>query len=141
MSQNEMVAKIEELNELEILMDGLKAQADAIRDDIKSEMAAQGTEELNLGKYIVRWTSVLSTRFDTKRFKEAFGEELYKAYTNEVSSRRFSIAKEKPLAQHADQSRAQETFSPNRKRKGQAHYSLSLLQNQEGAHYERTYKL
>lgn len=81
MSQNEMVAKIEELNELEILMDGLKAQADAIRDDIKSEMAAQGTEELNLGKYIVRWTSVLSTRFDTKRFKEAFGEELYKAYT------------------------------------------------------------
>lgn len=34
MSQNEMVAKIEELNELEILMDGLKAQADAIRDDI-----------------------------------------------------------------------------------------------------------
>ena len=92
MSQNEMVAKIEELNELEILMDGLKAQADAIRDDIKSEMAAQGTEELNLGKYIVRWTSVLSTRFDTKRFKEAFGEELYKAYTKEVSSRRFSIA-------------------------------------------------
>ena len=77
MSQNEMVAKIEELNELEILMDGLKAQ---------------GTEELNLGKYIVRWTSVLSTRFDTKRFKEAFGEELYKAYTKEVSSRRFSIA-------------------------------------------------
>lgn len=52
MSQNEMVAKIEELNELEILMDGLKAQADAIRDDIKSEMAAQGTEELNLGKYM-----------------------------------------------------------------------------------------
>ena len=92
MSQNEMVAKIEELNELEILMDGLKAQADAIRDNIKSEMAAQGTEELNLGKYIVRWTSVLSTRFDTKRFKEAFGEELYKAYTKEVSSRRFSIA-------------------------------------------------
>ena len=38
MSQNEMVAKIEELNELEILMDGLKAQADAIRDDIKSEI-------------------------------------------------------------------------------------------------------
>ena len=51
-----------------------------------------GVSKMNLGKYIVRWTSVLSTRFDTKRFKEAFGEELYKAYTKEVSSRRFSIA-------------------------------------------------
>lgn len=92
MSQNELVAKIEELNELENLMEQLKTQADGLRDDIKSEMTMRGTEELNLGKYIVRWTSVLSTRFDTKRFKEVFGEELYKAYTKEVSSRRFSIA-------------------------------------------------
>ena len=92
MSQNELVAKIEELNELENLMEQLKAQADGLRDDIKSEMTTRGTEELKLGKYIVRWTSVLSTRFDTKRFKEVFGEELYKAYTKEVSSRRFSIA-------------------------------------------------
>lgn len=92
MSQNELVAKIEELNELETILEQLKAQADGIRDDIKSEMAQRGTEELNLGRYIVRWTSVLSTRFDSKRFKEAFGEELYKAYTKEVSSRRFSIA-------------------------------------------------
>ena len=88
----ELVAKIEELNELENLMEQLKAQADGLRDDIKSEMTTRGTAELNLGKYIVRWTSVLSTRFDTKRFKEVFGEELYKAYTKEVSSRRFSIA-------------------------------------------------
>lgn len=92
MSQNELVAKIEELNELENLMEQLKTQADGLRDDIKSEMTTRDTEELNLGKYIVRWTSVLSTRFDTKRFKEVFGEELYKAYTKEVSSRRFSIA-------------------------------------------------
>ena len=92
MSQNELVAKIEELNELENLMEQLKTQADGLRDDIKSEMTTRGTEELNLGKYIVRWTSVLSTRFDTKRFKEVFGEELYKAYTKEVSSRRFPIA-------------------------------------------------
>ena len=92
MSQNELVAKIEELNELENLMEQLKTQADGLRDDIKSEMTTRATEELNLGKYIVRWTSVLSTRFDTKRFKEVFGEELYKAYTKEVSSRRFSIA-------------------------------------------------
>ena len=54
MSQNELVAKIEELNELENLMEQLKTQADGLRDDIKSEMTTRGTEELNLGKYIVR---------------------------------------------------------------------------------------
>jgi len=92
MSQNELVAKVEELNELENLLEQMKTQAEALRDDIKAEMAMRDTEELDLGKFIVRWTSVLSTRFDTKRFKEVFGEELYKAYTKEVSSRRFSIA-------------------------------------------------
>lgn len=54
-------------------------------------MLAQDTEELEAGKYIVRWTSVLSNRFDTTAFKKVM-PELYKAYTKQVSSRRFSIA-------------------------------------------------
>jgi hypothetical protein len=48
-------------------------------------------DRMNVG-YIVRWTSVLTTRFDTKTFKEKFGEEVYKAFTKQVSSRRFSIS-------------------------------------------------
>ena len=55
-------------------------------------MEAADTEELSAGGYIVRWTSVLTTRFDAKRFKEKFGEEVYKAFTKQVSSRRFSIS-------------------------------------------------
>ena len=55
-------------------------------------MEAADTEEVSAGGYIVRWTSVLTTRFDTKRFKEKFGEEVYKAFTKQVSSRRFSIS-------------------------------------------------
>lgn len=92
MSINEITAKVTELRELENLIEEAKAEAEALRDDIKQEMQKQDTEELTAGQYIVRFTNVLSTRFDTKRFKEHFGEEIYKAYTKQVSSRRFSIA-------------------------------------------------
>lgn len=92
MSINNIESKIKELKEIEAYLAELNEEAEAIRDDIKAEMNERGTEELEAGQYIVRWTSVLSTRFDTKRFKEVFGDELYKAYTREVSSRRFQIA-------------------------------------------------
>ena len=92
MSINNLESKIEELKELENFMAEINEQAEAIRDTIKEEMKLRDTEELECGKYIVRWTSVLSTRFDTKRFKDKFGDELYKAYTKEVASRRFQIA-------------------------------------------------
>ena len=69
-----------------------KAEAETVRNSIKAEMEAADTEELSAGGYIVRWTSVLSTRFDTKSFKEKFGEDVYKAFTKQVSSRRFSIS-------------------------------------------------
>ena len=92
MANNDLMMKVEQLNELEEMMDELNKAANAIRESIKAEMDARNVEELNLGKFIVRWTSVLSTRFDTKRFKQVFGEELYKAYTKEVASRRFSVS-------------------------------------------------
>ena len=60
-------------------------------DSIKAEMLSRGTEELQAGQYIVRWTSVLSNRFDSTAFKKVM-LEVYKAYTKQVSSRRFSIA-------------------------------------------------
>lgn len=92
MSETTIITKIEELKALEQFMEELKAEAETLRDSLKEEMVRQNTDELEAGSYIVRFTSVLSTRFDTKRFKEAFGEDLYKAYTKQVASRRFSIA-------------------------------------------------
>lgn len=79
MSKNELVAKIEALNEWEALMEEAKAEAEAIRDSIKAEMAERETEELIAGNYIIRWTSVLSNRFDTTGFKKVYGD-LYKAF-------------------------------------------------------------
>lgn len=91
MSTIEITTKIEALQELEALIEEAKAEAETIRDAIKQEMLNRDTEEMEAGQYIVRWTSVLSQRFDTTAFKKVM-PEVYKAYTKQVSSRRFSIA-------------------------------------------------
>ena len=91
MSRNELVAKIEALNEWENIIEEAKAEAEALRDEIKTEMLNRNTEELAAGQYIVRWTSVLSNRFDTTGFKKLYGD-LYKEYTKQIASRRFTIS-------------------------------------------------
>ena len=91
MSTNEITAKIEALKAIEDLIEEAKAEAETLRDELKREMLMRDTEELTAGQYIVRWTSVLSQRFDTTAFKRVM-PEVYKAYTKQVSSRRFSIS-------------------------------------------------
>ena len=91
MSKIELLAKIELLNKYEAMMEELKNEADTIRNFIKAEMEARDVEELIAGQYIIRWTSVLSNRFDSTAFKKVM-PEIYKAYTKQISSRRFSIS-------------------------------------------------
>ena len=91
MSTIEITSKIEALKDLESLIEEAKAEAEALRNEIKTEMLSRDTEELEAGQYIVRWTSVLTQRFDTTAFKKVM-PDVYKAYTKQVSSRRFSIA-------------------------------------------------
>ena len=91
MSTVEITSKIEALKDLESLIEEAKAEAEALRDEIKTEMLNRDTEELEAGQYIVRWTSVLTQRFDTTAFKKVM-PDVYKAYTKQISSRRFTIA-------------------------------------------------
>ena len=65
MSTIEITTKIAALKELEDLIEEAKAEAETLRDEIKSEMLNRNTEEMEAGQYIIRWTSVLSQRFDT----------------------------------------------------------------------------
>ena len=91
MSKMELIAKIELLNVYEAMIDDLKTEAEAVRDSIKAEMMERETEELIAGSYIIRWTSVLSNRFDSTAFKKVYGD-LYKAFTKQSASRRFTIS-------------------------------------------------
>lgn len=91
MSKIELLAKIELLNKYEAMVEEMKAQSDTIRNEIKAEMEARELEEMIAGQYIIRYTAVLSNRFDTTAFKKVV-PEIYKAYTKQVSSRRFTIS-------------------------------------------------
>ena len=91
MSKTELLAKIELLNKYEAMVEEMKAHADTIRNEIKAEMEARELEEMIAGQYIIRYTAVLSNRFDTTAFKKVMSE-IYKAYTKQVSSRRFTIS-------------------------------------------------
>ena len=91
MSRNELLSKIEHLKEWEAILEEAQLEAEALRDSIKAQMLEENTEELSVGTYIVRWTSVLSNRFDSTAFKKEHGE-LYKTFTKQVASKRFSIA-------------------------------------------------
>lgn len=91
MNRNELIAKIEALAEWEAVVEEAKAEADALRDSIKQEMMERETEELAVGRYIIRWTSVVSNRFDTSAFKKVYGD-LYKSFTRQSASRRFTIS-------------------------------------------------
>ena len=91
MSTIEITTKIEALRDLEELIEEAKAEAETLRDEIKAEMMARDIEELSAGQFIVRWTSILSNRFDTTGFKKAYGD-LYKQYTKQTASHRFTIS-------------------------------------------------
>lgn len=91
MSTIDLESKIAKMQEWEALAEEAKAEAEALRDEIKAELTNRNAEEVTTGKYIVRWTSVLSQRFDSTAFKRAM-PDVYKAFTKQVSSRRFSIS-------------------------------------------------
>lgn len=91
MSTFEITGKIEALKEWEALLAEATAEVEAIKDEIKREMEKRGVEELEAGQYIARFTTVLTNRFDSTTFKREHGE-MYKLYTKQTTSRRFSIS-------------------------------------------------
>ena len=91
MSINELETRIAKMQEWEELAAQATAEANAIKDSIKAEMQERNVEELAAGKYIIRWTSVISNRFDSTAFKKVHAD-LYKAFCKTTESRRFSIS-------------------------------------------------
>lgn len=74
MSVTELENRIAKMQEWEQLAQDASAEAEAIRDTIKAEMLARDTEELAAGRFIVRWRSVLTSRFNSSEFKKAIGK-------------------------------------------------------------------
>ena len=91
MANNELLNKIEALNEWEALMEEAKEMADSIRDELKQHMLEANTEELECGQYILRYQTIVTNRFDNSAFKKLM-PDVYKSFIRQSTSKRFSIA-------------------------------------------------
>ena len=90
MSTNELIKKVRKLKKLKASADDLAAQIASIENDIKAEMTENNVEEMSMDVFKVRWTKVISNRFDTAAFKKTHAD-LYGQYIKPTESRRFSI--------------------------------------------------
>ena len=90
MANNELLNKIETLNEWEALMEEARQEAEAIRDELKQYMLNENAEEMECGQYIIRYANILTQRLDTTAFKKAM-PDVYKSFIKQTASRRFSI--------------------------------------------------
>jgi predicted phage-related endonuclease len=91
MVQVEIEEKVKTLKEYKLLAEDLQAQITSIEDDIKAEMTAREVDELVAGPFKIRWTKLISNRFDTTAFKSAH-KDIYDLFTKPQESRRFSVA-------------------------------------------------
>ena len=62
MSTNELASKVRELKELKAMAEELAAEIAAIEDVLKAEMTAQGTDEMTVDIFKIRWKPVISSR-------------------------------------------------------------------------------
>ncbi len=90
-NQSELVSKVKELQEWQALLDEAESMIEDLKNFLKQEMNEWGVEELEAGTNICRYTLVLSNRFDTTSFKREHAD-LYKAFTKQVTTRRFSVS-------------------------------------------------
>ena len=91
MSTMEIIGKIESLKEWEALQAEAAEMVESLKDKLKRFMQEQGVEEYSAGTHVIRYTTVLSNRFDSTAFKKVM-PDVYKAYTKAVSSHRFTVS-------------------------------------------------
>ena len=73
MTMNELTSRVRELKELKTMANELAAEIASLEDSLKAEMTARDTDELAVDVFKVRWTKVVSSRFDNKTFQATHG--------------------------------------------------------------------
>ena len=91
MSKNDIITKIDELNEWQALMEEAREMADSIRDELKQHMLDVNAEELEVGQYMVRYQTIVTNHFNSSAFKKAL-PDVYKSFIRQGTSKRFTIS-------------------------------------------------
>lgn len=86
-----LLPSVRKYKKLQQQISQLEEQLEELKSVITAEMARQGMDKLSVDVYTVNWSKVVSSRFDTKKFKLA-EPDLYKKYSNTSITRRFTVA-------------------------------------------------
>jgi predicted phage-related endonuclease len=90
MGRKALENRINKLKELEQQKKAIENEMDSLKAEIKADMEHKGVEEIRTDNFIVRFTRVITNRFDGKRFEQDH-KKLYEQYIKQTESRRFSI--------------------------------------------------
>ena len=91
MRATENSAKMKELRELRRMADELAAEIEAVQDNIKSRMDAQGVDILSGSDWKVTWKPVASARLDSSALKKEL-PEIAVRFMKQATTRRFVLA-------------------------------------------------
>ena len=91
MSTHELNSTARDLMSVRAMIAELEAEAEALTDKLKGAMVAAGTEALQGNGWKATWKNVVSSRFDSKRFKADHGD-LYGQYSRTTTSTRFVLS-------------------------------------------------
>ncbi len=92
MDKNTINAKFKELAQYRMMEAEAKALKEELENELKELMQTEGIEELIGDEHKATYKEVVSNRFDSKAFKAAGHEDLYKEFTKPSSSMRFNFA-------------------------------------------------
>ena len=90
MNAHDLTKTVRELKELKAMVSEIAEEITSLEDILKAEMTSRDTDELIVDVFKVRWTSVVSNRFDATAFK-ATHAVLYSQYVKPIETKRFSI--------------------------------------------------
>mgnify|MGYP007122048500 CR=1 FL=1 len=84
---------MQELASYTQMQEELKAQIEALQDEVKAYMTETGTDEvIGANGEKATWRGVISNRFDSTAFKKDF-LDIYKEYCKRTEYKRFTFAR------------------------------------------------
>lgn len=90
MEEKELIHKVTTLKELKQKKAAIKADIQALENDIKNHMERNKLEETNASMYTIRYQTIYTNRFDTTTFKSE-QQDLYKQYLIASKAKRLTI--------------------------------------------------
>ena len=90
-TQKELNTKVRKIRKMQHQLEEMQKQLDEMKDELKDAMDAEGVTQLTGPDWKATYSTINSTRFDTKGFKLCHGD-LYQQFSIPTTCRRFVVA-------------------------------------------------